>query len=145
MRIGKHQTFETLDTLLATSSTAYDIGDYLTPWAENNQDVDAIVFPKVFLQMTVSKTHPFQQKRVADLAKHLREMAAKKRGLVDPATETMHFIYVVPESLFGKFQPQTPVGTRGKALKTPDPNITQYVMAFPDSALFPNTTETTDD
>ena len=135
MRIGKHQTFETLDTLLATSSTAYGIGDYLTPWAENNPDVDAMVFPNVFLQMTVSKTHPFQQKRVVDLAKHPREMAAQKRGLVDPATEKLHFIYVVSESLFGKFQLQTPVGTRGKALKSPDPNIIQYVMTFPDSAL----------
>lgn len=118
---------------LSLISKSHSTGTYLSPWIAELPDVDCIVYPNVFIQVTLNPSHPYCQSHVLKLRQNILEKLKRK----EEEHAKLHFIYVVPQDLFDSYKYQLPSTQKGDVLPSNSPEIVQYVMAFEDHILMP--------
>lgn len=112
----------------AQLTTQLAAGVYARPKAKNFATIDAIVVPPekdspiMFLQMTVSSTHPIKAAVVQTLRDTLPS-SLRSRAL--------HFVFVVPEDVAPSFPLQEFHTRAGTVMQSPPSDVVQHVLIFP--------------
>ncbi|CAB4398849.1 unnamed protein product, partial [Rhizophagus irregularis] len=116
-----HQQFTKQENIL-TFSKIEDIEEskYYQPEIKNFPSIDAIVAPKVLLQMTTSMTHPIKMVGLDKL--YDGNKLAKN--------EDISFYFVVPAQLYDHYQKQGFVTTKEANVRRFSPWIPQYVKQY---------------